>query len=834
MDIPLLNKRDNEPFLTNQFGDQYLYSLNHNTLNQLGAARVHRKRMESHCAKENTLFIVIGTDSGTLLSFLAAEDIAAGTQFILLEPASAYTAIHTELAELTLPPHLHFSQDDQFNELAKRVGINRYFWAGEVVLVKSIAAEYGFLTEYHDLFLTIQNACKQQQWLISMKLQGQPFVHAQLRNLADNVIPSSFLKNTCQGRTAILLAGGPSLDEILPWVAAHRSSLVVLAVSRISRRLLEVGLKPDLLFSIDPHQVSFEVSVEMLHFWQDALFIHAYHVSPLLLGQWRGKSVYLGHRFPWNSPLNQPSLPTSGPTVSNVALTVAMEMGFSRILLAGLDLCHSKAGFTHAAGSNERLAGPQLATASLQVPTNGGWMAETTSDFYSAIDIIRLQALQAKEKNIAIINPAAGAACIEGVEYIPLEAISLEKAPPRNEQKLATTLQIPTLSAKERASDLQAAIKELARAKGQLIKIQKLAQEALRCNEGLFGRKGKRQDFGYKLKMDKIEATLNHTHTDLSTLVKQYAAYDLLQMTKLGTDDQEWTDEEIEKSAETYYTNYKKAAAKLIRQIDQTKKQLQFRLEETSASPDLPHLFSTWMTDRLPGRLFHFLDAHPLNDEERQQWQAEIKALDEQYTAQFTSQTQSAHMQRSRDLASLQGLQGKLQLYFQKKDGKTLAQIKSALETHSDPEATRFLHLCCGLIAELEGDLDQASQSYQQLFDEQDEIFLEIALQRVAALSLARNDNDNSVAALEMLSRISPAYLVQYGDLRRLLGHSQQALTAYLDYLEKAPKDIPVMLKAAGYFSELNIPEGAREMYQHVLNHDPQNPTAQKGLARLH
>ena len=834
MDIPLLDRRDNEPFLTNHFGDKYLYSCNHNTLNQLGATQVHRQRMANHCAKENTLFIVIGTDSGTLLSFLAAEDIASGTQFILLEPATVHAAIDAESAGLSLPSCLHFGREDQLAELSKSAGINRYFWAGEVVIVKSLAAEYGFLTEYHDLFLTVQNACKQQQWLITMKLQGQPFVHAQLHNLADNVIPSAFLRNTYAGKTAILLAGGPSLDEILPWVIEHRNSLIVLAVSRICRRLLEVGLTPDLLFSIDPHQVSFEVSVEMLHFWQDAIFIHAYHVSPLLLGQWRGKSIYLGHRFPWNSPLNQPSLPTSGPTVSNVALTVAMEMGFSRILLAGLDLCHSKAGFTHAAGSNERLAGPQLAAASLQVPTNGGWMAETTSDFYSAIDTIRVQAQQAKEKNIAIINPAAGAACIDGVAYIPLDAIELPEETLHETHGPAQMLPLPTWSLQDRVRDLQAVIKELVRAKGQLIKIQKLTQEALRCNEGLFGRKGRKQDFSYKLKMDKIEATLNATYADLSTLVKQYAAYDLLQMTKLGADDQEWTDEEIEKSAEIYYTNYKKAAGKLIRQIEQAKKRIQSRLEETGPHPDCARLFAAWKADSLPGRMSLFLDTHPLSDEERQQWRLEIDALNEQYAAQFTSLPQSSHMQRSRSLASLQGLQAKLQLYFQRKDKASLAHLNNALKNHEDPAAAQYLHLCSGLLAELEGDLDQASQSYQMLFDEQDEIFLEIALQRIAALSLARNDYDNSVAALEMLARISPAYLVQYGDLHRLLGQSQKAVTAYLDYLEKAPKDITVMLKTAGYFSELNIPAGAREMYEHVLMHDPQNLTARRGLTALH
>jgi len=345
-----------ECILTNTFGDKYLYSLNHNTLNQTGAVQQHRIRFEHLAAKENTLYIVIGSDSGTIIPYLNSLTIPPSTKFLILEPDRIFSLISPIIPECTASDSICFSSAGDFNTTADKAKINRYIYAGEVKIIKSLAAEYDFIGEYHDLFFSIQTLCNQQEYQVRHRLTGKPFKLAQLRNIAENHTPSPCLRNTFQGKTAVLLAGGPSLDEILPWVIKNKNSLLILAVSRISRRLLEVGLTPDIIFSIDPHQVSFDVSKEMLHFWKDSLFIHSYHVSPLLLGQWQGNNIYLGNRFPWESKMNQESLPMAGPTVSNTALSVAVEMGVSQIILAGVDLCHNREGYTHASGSNEHLA----------------------------------------------------------------------------------------------------------------------------------------------------------------------------------------------------------------------------------------------------------------------------------------------------------------------------------------------------------------------------------------------------------------------------------------------------------------------------------------------
>ena len=826
--MAVTQKETSECFLTNTFGDKFLYSLNHNTLNQTGAVHQHRLRFEHLTAKENTLFIVIGSDSGTLLSYLNTVTIAPGTRFIVLEPDHIFPLIASEIQESTTSEIVAFVPAEDFKTAADEAQIDRYFYAGEVIIIKSLAAEYNFTGRYHDLFFSIQTLCNHKKYQIRSRLTGKPFKLAQLKNIAENHTSSSCLRNTFRGKTAVLLAGGPSLDEILPWVLKNKDSLLILAASRISRRLLEVGLTPDIFFSIDPHQVSFDVSKEMLRFWKDSLLIHSYHVSPLLLSQWQGNNIYLGNRFPWNSRMNQESLPMAGPTVSNTALSVAVEMGVSQLILAGMDLCHNKEGYTHAAGSNEHLAGPQLAQTTTQVLTNGGWMAETTSDLLSAADILALQVEHAAQHGTILINPASGAAQVKGVLYLRLEDIQLEAISPPAAVTLKKLSKQPSVD--QRKEDLLKVQGELSWITGQLIQIKKLCREALRCNEGLFGRKGKKQDFKYKKRMDKIERKLNSTYGRSTVFVKEYGAYDLLQMTILGSDE-DWTEQKIEDAATTYYSKYSETSSQLLELIKETKQRIQSRLDEDAATPDFDLLFSRWQQERIPGRLYVWLARHNRQIEDLP---ADVHHSAQQLTEEFSRQmdetADSAHMQRSKKFADLKELRGKILMYFQKKDSQALENLQTSLEKHQNPDAKKYLYLCQGLLNELNKQWDQALDAYQLLFNAQDEILLEDALLHITSISLSRNDLDNSFLALENLAKLSPIYLQQYADLLKLTGAHQQALNTYLSYMEKVPHDISTILKIGNYYRELNIEEGAKTMFEHALSLDPENTAARQLL----
>ena len=187
---------------------------------------------------------------------------------------------------------------------------------------------------------------------------------------------------------AILLAGGPSLDSSIPWIQAHQDDCIIIAVSRISRRLLNADITPDFIFSVDPQGLSLDVSREMFHFDGKSVFIHSYHAFPAMVAQWLGTKAYLGPLFPWPSPLNGVDRTSGGATVTNIAWACALEMGFAEIVLCGVDLCYSSEGHTHASFSKDRDHGPRF-EGETRIETNAGAYAETTHAYAFAAQHIQ-------------------------------------------------------------------------------------------------------------------------------------------------------------------------------------------------------------------------------------------------------------------------------------------------------------------------------------------------------------------------------------------------------------------------------------------------------------
>lgn len=811
------------PWLTNSFGDRYLYEVNRNSLNRDGASALHDALYGDLFSKENCLILVIGTDSGTLLQDLAAQNIGAGTRIFCFELPTILDKLREDGAVPELHERIHCLVYDNFFALAAQYRFKEYFYIDTVQLTLSRAAQDGFLPEYQELFWKLQVDIYQFMWDLRGTLGSEDFIIRQLENLGENIRGARHLRGAFPGETAVLLAGGPSLDEALPWIKSHRDELVVLAVSRCARRLLDVGLSPDIIFSIDPHPISFDVSKEMLLLHEQSLFVHAYHVVPWLLGQWRGRSLYLGERFPWDSQYNEDSPPTPGPTVSNVALATAMEMGFTQIILAGLDLCHSRDGYTHALGSNEREAGPQLGRLSTQVETNAGWLAESTSDFATAIEGLAVQAETAGNLGIRLINPAPGAAKVSGVEHLPLQEIVVKRLKRPAVEVLTGLAPLPDPG--ERLAHLKTMKNELTAMYGHLVQVNRLASEALRCLDALFGRTGQPRHFRHKKQLDSIEKTINRRHTKAARLIKTCGIRDFLRLTRVDSET-EWNEEEMERTGRAYYQAYRTSTRRLIDIISRCRDRIASRIQEDDVSPDLVKLAEQWRQDHQPGRVSLWRDRHPdaaarLNPE-----QHTLFSLLENEFQDILTQQDTSHMRRSKEFASLDSIRSKAQTLLRQGNHEGLDQLAQALKNHPAPEAGVLLLLVQGYQRELAGESALALRSYEQLLGSTDEKVLEDGVRRIASLCIDRQDLANAQLALEALTQISPAYMVQLAELCWLAGDRQQAVHTLLDYLESVPADLSAMIRLARYYEAMGMQDGARQLLRHVLELTPDNAMA--------
>ncbi|MHB8711388.1 MAG: motility associated factor glycosyltransferase family protein [Trichloromonadaceae bacterium] len=811
-------------FLVNRFGDRYLYEVNHNAFNQIGAELLYQRHFADRLHQPDKLYLIIGCDSGLLLRYLTNQQIPNGSRYLVVELPEVLERLTQEGFLAGLPEQVALVTSDSVWERASELRFADYVYLGAVDFVEAICAMDAHWAAYRDLTCSIQEALRRSVWSITASMGQTQFIEKQLENLAENRHEAALLEGACEGKTAVLLAGGPSFDAIIPWVKANLDRVAVFAVSRISRQLLNHGIQPHLVFCVDPQDVSFDVSREMLQFGQDVLFVNAYHVTPLLLGQWPGRNVYFGPRFPWETPLNRPNLVGAGPTVTNAALDIAVSMGFSQVVFGGVDLCYSSSGMTHAQGSTESAAGPRLGD-TLTVETNDGGQAETGSDYAAAIITMGKQVGRALGKGCKVINPMPKSARIPNVEYVSLDKIEIDPF----EQPLASilTTRLPAETSEQRAEYYRKGMAELQRVATGLRTIGKLADDALECNKKLFGRKGGGTDFKYKVRMDKIEKRLDRDFGDLSRLVKRYGIRGFFKIVRPGGKET-WSEEELEKAGRMYYQAYRESSAKLLALVERAQARMVSRLFEEAESPDFKALAEQWRKDRQPGRARVWVSQHPdlfgnLSPETAKCFSALERELAEQLAA---TEADLVHkLARSR---SFIGVGSRAQNFFKSGDKQGLLRLLAGLAAHPEREGAELLeHLIAGYVAELSGRPDEALTHYEFLVGETFDPLTEPALKRILAVSLARQDRELSLSALECLADAALVYKPQYAELLRILGRPQDAADVYVDYLERVPEDTAAMLKLGQLYRGMGQADAARQVFGMVLEVDPFNRAAE-------
>ena len=827
------------PFLVNGFGERYLYDVNRGAFNQIGAANVFRHRFGEGLFAKDSLTIVIGTDSGLLLEYVQSQGVPEGSRFLFVELDDLLPSIEGEVDTASLDDTILLTGEQPLAELLQEIRFADYANLNAVRLFESIGAVDDFIGGYRTLVSTVNQQLDAILWTHNVQLSNPTFVRRQLQNLVEEHVPAQVLRDSFAGKTAVLLGGGPSLDDMLPWIRKHQNDLVVIAVSRICRRLRQADVTPHVVVSIDPTELSFDISKEFLDLDPRAILAHANHVAFPLLAQWRGRSVYLDRRYPWLCKKEESNVTSAGPTVTNTAFALALAMGFTRIIFAGIDMCHSRAGYSHAKGSNEFEAGPMIGLANMRVATNSGHEAETTPDFFNAIDAFGVQALAARKQGVEVINPAADAAVIRGVDHVPADRLSLQPlaADPFNILHAAMQGDAPA----ERCNNLNATRRELARAHGRMREIIKLADEALACNDGLFGRGGKQADFRYKRRMDKIEHRLDTRLSGFSEIVRMFSAQAFLHM---PPSDREWTDDEIEQAGKTYYTAYRDNAKTLLDLVEDAQHRVETALSEESDSPDYARMLAQWAADATPGRAEVWRHRHPqlaadLDVETRRRF----ADMDREFRM-LMAVHDTGHARKMRAEAALGPVRGKLQLLFKERNVDGLSRLTSQLANLEGVEAEQLHALGCGYLAEADGENDAAFQHYAALIDltraqidDQDGDIvnprLEDALRRMVVIALAEQWHDQALLLLETLAGMSPAYQPQFAELLRLSDNPEAAADVYTHYLSQAPGDLVSLLRLGRLYQSIGAQDAAKTAFTYILDQDPDNKAARSLLDEI-
>ena len=171
---------------------------------------------------------------------------------------------------------------------------------------------------------------KNTLWNISM-LQNKKSVYL----LSD-------LENKFQGQTALIAGAGPSLNDNIEHIIANRSKFVIFAVNKSVKYLLSKGIKPDFVVCLDAKNMNETLKELDVHLTDSncIMDIRTDHAA-----MWRNfKKVFVnfGDTDFFIKKLDKYNkfmkYQDAGGSASTFALISAVKMGFSKILLSGVDL----------------------------------------------------------------------------------------------------------------------------------------------------------------------------------------------------------------------------------------------------------------------------------------------------------------------------------------------------------------------------------------------------------------------------------------------------------------------------------------------------------------
>lgn len=257
-----------------------------------------------------------------------------------------------------------------------------------------------------------------------------------IRNIATinthNAYLLSDLENKFVGQTALIVGAGPSLNDNIAKIQTNRDKFVIFAVNKVVKYLLQNGIIPDFVVALDANNMERTLSGLETSLSRANCIIDI-RTDCAIAGKGFNKvfvnfsetDFFIKKLAKYNSYMK---FYESGGTASTLALVASAKMGFSKIVLVGVDLAF-KDNQIYAYGENmNRVSQNEIVVDKIkknlvQVKTINGGVAYTRDDY--AAFVHHFEAL-IKELNYSeIYNLSSFGAVIEGVKSISFEQLNL-------------------------------------------------------------------------------------------------------------------------------------------------------------------------------------------------------------------------------------------------------------------------------------------------------------------------------------------------------------------------------------------------------------------------
>lgn len=223
-------------------------------------------------------------------------------------------------------------------------------------------------------------------------------------------------------RPAIVVAAGPSLEKNVEYLKNAKGKMLILAVDSVLPYLSTRGIIPDLAFTIDAR-----IPVELFENRENrmvplAIIPESNHEA---VERTEGKIVFVSARYEYYSKLFQLAGKklyniVSGGNVATMAFSVAVALGYRKIVLVGQDLALAE-DKVHAGNVDAVLGTGEMEDDRIEVDGYNGQKVFTI-DIYNRYRqwyeyVIR------NDDNLEVINATEGGAKIEGATQMPLRQV---------------------------------------------------------------------------------------------------------------------------------------------------------------------------------------------------------------------------------------------------------------------------------------------------------------------------------------------------------------------------------------------------------------------------
>jgi len=788
-------------FCENEWGEKYVEELNRSDFVSMKSAEFFDSVLEFELKRENTLYLVIGSDSGLLLPYLQKATLGRGSRLAVIEHDDVYPLIADEYrgvlatdkstdSETVYPLTLH-RVSTWCEELFDGTEVP-WLTGGQIRVVESNASAADYSRLYMPILQSVKLAAKKRVDELSGAMNRRAFTEMQFRNAADsvNILKSSDIFGA--HRTAIVLGGGPSLDMHLDWIKANREKLFIISVSRISGKLIKNEISPDLVASVDPYDISYEVSKQGI-LWTDVPIIYNFHISAKLLQQWQGPCFYMGKRLPWYTEKQLVgSVSAAGPTVGHAAAYAAAQLGFSQILLTGIDLCYTLSASTHSNDSPEQMIQKMPSLCDAKVEAYNGRFAGTSFGLEQSVGSLNKIGEEVNKDEIRMFNISAEAARCASIPYKDITDVVLPEDKPDFSTHMNTEVRMTSL---DELDDLERELKLASYSFNQICSLcAKAKSNVSKMHAPNVGADAQK----YASKLTKIRKRLEAEFPEYLNAIFFDNGPEFTR-TQVPTDFDEMTREELIVWGRHYYKLMEKGARLMMGHIEQLQARIQLRRDEQDVDINVRQLAARWREDLTPGRLLRWkkINWKRVAPEDR----AWVQRAVGKYRATLNTTSRATKEVLSRKNTDIDNVMKSLVFLHESSSLEELKSIEARLDNNVWPYIA-LKPFTNALIMQLDKDNTAALAQFQKSIDacsthleeSEDSLhnmqrLIEECLVRMTHCYMAAEDRVSALTSLGMLAELIPSYVISYAKMLNLCGQQEFAIELLQSYIEIFPSN---------------------------------------------